>query len=500
MSSPGGVGATVPRFIDSLNPRTQSVIGRVPVLGPDEVRAAVDDARAEAVGWAALTFRARRDHLLAVRRSLVARGDELADILSAETGKPLSDAWIEIAAGCVMITYAAKMASRVLRTRRVSSWPIVAKRATLRYEPYGVIGAIVPWNFPVVISMQMIPFALAAGNTMVLKPSELAPLTGVLLGQIVADAGKDLVRVVTGDGSTGDALVRSGIDKLAFTGSGATARKILATAAETLTPVVMELGGKDPMIVCADADVRLAARTVAASSFINAGQTCMATERVFVVDSVYDEFVVDLLAEVGRLRLGNDGRAHVGSMTRPDQIAVIEDRLAAAVAAGARVAAGGGRRPDIGPSFFEPTVVLDVTPDMELMREESFAPVVSVMRVPGLADAVAQANRSEYGLNASVFTADRDRGRRVAEDLVAGGVNVNDALFGSAVPALPFGGAGQSGYGRLQGPEGLREFSRSKAIVEPRFSGQPGLAASLLTGRKVNPRVVRRLVRLTYGH
>jgi acyl-CoA reductase-like NAD-dependent aldehyde dehydrogenase len=486
-------------YIESIDSITQEVVGDAPVMGSEEVRKVVEEARKEQASWSTRTLTERGVQLLAVRRSLVAYGDQLAATLSSETGKSLNDAWIEIAAACVMITYAAKAAPRILRTRTVRSWPVVAKRAILRYEPYGVVGAIIPWNFPVVISMQVIPFALAAGNTVVLKPSELVPLTGQLLGQIVADSGMDLVKVVTGDGSTGEALVRSGVDKLAFTGSGATAKRILKAAADTLTPVVMELGGKDPMIVCSDANVNDAARTASASAFVNAGQACMATERVFALDSVYDAFVQALLEEVRRLRLGSDPSAHVGSLARPDQMPVIERRLATAVSAGAKVAIGGRRRPDIGPWFFEPTVLLDVTPDMEIMNEESFAPVLSVMRVPDLATAIDLANRTEYGLNASVFTADRRRGREVAERIVAGGVNVNDALFGSAVPSLPFGGTGQSGYGRLQGPEGLREFSRSKAIVESRFPGLPSLAGFVLAGRKPSAKWIGRIVRAAYG-
>lgn len=487
------------QVIESINPVTHAVVGSVPVMARSEVDAALARARHAAEGWAALPLRARSRHLLAIRRSVVARADDLVATLEQETGKAPRDTWVEIAGACVMLTYAATHAVDVLRPRAVPSWPILGKRAVLRHEPYGVIGAIIPWNYPVVIAMQSVPFALAAGNTVLLKPSELASLTGVLLGEVVNEAGRDLVHVVTGDGTTGEALVRSGVDKVVFTGSEATARRILEAAAERLTPVAMELGGKDAMIVCDDADLRRAARTAVASAFVHAGQACMATERVLVHRAAYRAFVDLVVGEVRRLRLGSEPGADVGPMARPAQIAMVQRRIDAAVAGGATVAVGGRRRDDLGNAFLEPTVVVDVAPEMELLQEESFAPVLSIMAVADDAQAIQVANGTGFGLNASVFSADQRRAREIANGLITGGVNVNDALFGSAVPALPFGGVGRSGYGRLQGREGFLELSRTKALVEPALRGLPGLAATLLLRHRPSVPALRRMVRQVYG-
>jgi aldehyde dehydrogenase (NAD+) len=431
---------------------------------------------------------------------VVANGDRIAQTLSAETGKPLTDAWLEIAGGCAMITYAAGAAHRVLRRRSVGTWPIFLKRAYVEYSPYGVIGAITPWNYPVAISMQVIPYALAAGNAVVLKPSELVPSTGLLLEEIAASVGLDVARVVCGAAETGDALVRSGVDKIVFTGSGATARHILRAAAESLTPVVMELGGKDAMIVCADADVRSAARVAVGAAFSNAGQACVATERAIVVEPVYEEFVAAVLGLVSDLEVGSGPTAHVGAITRPEQVEVIERRLRDAVAAGARVLTGGARLPaSDGRCYFAPTVVVDADPGCELVREESFAPVLTVLRVPDVDAAIALANSSSYALNGSVFSRRIGRARGIAGRMTAGGVNINDAMFGAAVPGLPFGGEGISGTGRLQGAEGLREFSRVKSVVQPRWRGAPALTGRVFTGRKIKPTTWRRLLRAAYG-
>ncbi|HWB65644.1 MAG TPA: aldehyde dehydrogenase family protein [Mycobacteriales bacterium] len=488
-----------PTMLPAVDRRTGSIIGEVPVLDAASVTAAVEQARTAQAAWAGLSHRARRRHLLEFRRALVSSGDRLAETLAAETGKPLSDAWLEIAGGCAMITYAAHTAHRALRRRSISTWPIVVKRAYVEYSPYGVIGAITPWNYPVAISMQVIPFALAAGNAVVVKPSELVPLTGMLIGEIATAAGLDVVKVVTGAGATGEALVRSGVDKIAFTGSGTTARRILATAAESLTPVVMELGGKDAMIVCDDADVRQAARAAVGAAFNNAGQACIATERALVTASVYDAFLREVLETVATLEVGPGQTAHVGAVTRPEQIAVVERRLRDAVAAGARVVAGGSPLPSDGGCYYPPTVVVDVDPRSELAQEESFAPVLAVMRVPDADTAIRIANDSNYALNGSVFTRRRRRGRDLAGQLVAGGVNINDAMFGAAIPGLPFGGERRSGYGRLQGVEGLREFSRIKSVVEPRLAGLPPLTARVFAGRKLQPATWRRLVTMGYG-
>ncbi|MEX2558144.1 MAG: aldehyde dehydrogenase family protein [Actinomycetota bacterium] len=485
--------------IDSMNPATGEILGSAPVMDAEQIVRIVRQARDDAIPWAKLSLNARSAHLLKIRGAIVDRADELARLVAAETGKPLPDAIFEVFACCTLLTYAAKAGPRALRRRRISTKPLVLKRAWVTYEPYGVIGMIAPWNFPVGIPAQVIPSALAAGNTVVFKPSELTPLSGVLLGEIINSAGRRLIHVVTGDGRSGEALVRAGVDKLEFTGSPATARRILAAAAETLAQVVLELGGKDPMIVAEGADVAKAARAAVGASFTNSGQFCMAVERAFVTPNAYDRFVEHAVAAAKGLRQGTDSQSNLGSMTRPQQIDVIERRLADAVAKGARILTGGRRRTELGENFFEPTVVVDVDPRMELMREETFGPVLSVMRVDSVDEAVRLANDTDYGLNASVFSPNAAEARQIARRLVAGGVNINDAVMGSGIPALPFGGEKSSGFGRLQGEEGLREFSRIKTITESRFPRGPSLAAAMFTGKRPKPEALLRMMRLMYG-
>jgi acyl-CoA reductase-like NAD-dependent aldehyde dehydrogenase len=485
--------------IESINPATGEVVGVVPVMDADEVAGVVSDARRSSREFASLSLRARGDHLLAIRQAIVDRADDLARTIAAETGKPAPDAWLEVFSACLLLTYAAHAAPKVLRARAVSTWPVVVKKATVNYAPYGVVGVISPWNYPLTVPMQAIASALGAGNAVVLKPSELTPLTGVLLGEAVASAGRDLVHVVTGDGRTGEALVRSGVDKVSFTGSPLTGRRIMAAAADTLTPVVMELGGKDPMIVCADADLDRAARAAVAGAFSNAGQTCIAVERALAVESVYEPFLERVVAATRSLRQGTEPDAHVGAITRPPQIDVIERRLKDAVARGARVLVGGGRRDDLLGRFFAPTVVADVTRDMELMRDETFGPVLPVMKVADADEAIEVANDSDYGLNASVFTRDRAVARRIADQLVSGGVNLNDALLGAAIPGLPFGGEKWSGFGRVHGEEGLREFSRVKSVVEDRLPFAPSLAGLMVQARRPSPSLLAKAIRVAYS-
>jgi acyl-CoA reductase-like NAD-dependent aldehyde dehydrogenase len=485
--------------IDSYNPATGELVGSVPVMGRDDVSATVAKARLAAAEWAGLELHQRGEHLRRVRQSLVDYADRLARLASAETGKPVSDAYFEVFGFCVLLAYVSRAAPRVLRPHPVNPWPVVSMRVRVEHSPYGVIGEIAPWNIPIAVPGQTLSMALAAGNTVVLKPSELTPLTGLLLAEAVNAAGRELVFVVTGYGATGEALVRSGVDKVAFTGSPATGRRILKAAAESLTPTVMELGGKDPMIVSDHADVRRAAVAAVGAAFWNAGQACVGTERVFVTPGAYDRFVAEVLDAAGKVRQGIEDDDHIGATTRGQQIDVIERRLADAQARGAKVLVGGRRKPGPG-TFFEPTVVVDVTPDMELMREETFGPVLPIMRVESVEEAVRLANDSDYGLNASVFSNVGSEARWMASALVSGGVNINDAVSGIGVPGAPFGGEKWSGFGRLQGKEGLLEFSRVKSVAGERFPGRlPSMIGWMMTGRRPKPEFLHKMLGLIYS-
>jgi len=463
-----------PGSLEVRRPADGGLLGEVPVAGPEEVREGVRRCRRVQAGWASLAPRDRLRRLEALHRVVGDRLDEVASTIQEETGKPIS----EVAVVLDLLDFYRKEALSVLRPGKVSTgWlGLAGKKARVEREPYGVVGVISPWNYPFILTMDPVVTALVGGNGAVVKPSEATPLTGLHVEDLAREAGfpDDLVHVVTGDGRTGAALAGAGVDRLVFIGSAATGRKVMEEAARTLTPVTLELGGKDPALVLDDADLERAARGVVFGGFYNAGQTCISTERVFVVDAVYDDFVERVLDQVERLRAGSAGEGDVGPMTLPGQLEVVEAQVADAEARGARIAAGGART-DPASNVYRPTVLLEVDADMRVMREETFGPVLPVARVLDEEEAVAEANRSGYGLFASVWTGDRERGLRVARRLRAGGVSVNDTLSHYAAPALPMGGVGESGFGRTRGLEGLREMTRTRTLLVDRFgwSGDP---------------------------
>jgi len=456
--------------IEVHDPRTGAVIATVPDQGPEEVGDAVASARAAFEAWRGLPFAGRRAHLLTVRDVLMDRIDEVTDVIVSETGKLPAEALVnEVMIVAETIAYYARHGEKALRPEKARSGLLGHKRAVRTWEPMGVVGVISPWNYPLTLAMTPVVTALFAGNAVVLKPSEITPLTGLLIGDLFATAGagcplEGLVQVVTGRGDTGEALVRSGVQKICFTGSASTGRRVMRAAADSLTPVLLELGGKDPMIVCADADLDRAAAAAVWGSFQNAGQTCMSVERVYVEALVYDEFVDRVVARTRAVRQGTE-RADIGSMTFPPQLEVVERHLVDAMAKGARALTGGRRVPGRDGLWFEPTVLVDVDHDMEIMRDETFGPVLPVMKVADVDEAVALANDSSYGLSSSVWTRDLAKGRALAARVQAGNVCVNDALVSYGVADLPFGGVKESGMGRVHGLQALREFSVAKSVL-----------------------------------
>jgi len=485
--------------ISSTDPRDGRVVGTVPVHDVADVVAAVARARVNQADWGARPLKERADHLRRIRARLAARASELAEVIAAETGKPDFDAMAEVLSCTVLLTHAARRAPKVLAPEKVSSFPLYVKRAEIRYEPCGVVGVISPWNYPAFVPVQALSGVLAAGNTAVLKPSELTPLTGVLLAEIINEAGVPLVEVVTGDGRTGAALSSSDVDKIAFTGSPATARRILHAAAENLTPTVMELGGKDAMILTDDADVTRAAQTAVAGCFANAGQTCIAVERVLVTPRNHAAFRDAAVAAGQAVTVGPDPANHVGAITQPAQIDVIEARLRDAVDGGATIVLGGRRRDDLGASFFEPTIVDGVRPDMALAREETFGPVLSIIPVDDVDEAVRVANDCDYGLAGSVFGRDRAAVEDIVDRFSTGAVSVNDALVTALLPGLPFGGVRSSGFGRLHGDAGIREFAVPKAVADNRFGVLPGLTASMFGSFRPSPSQLAAALRMLWG-
>ena len=455
-----------PDLLFIRRPQDGQPVGTVPVDGVDEVRQAVIRARRAHEGWAALPLADRIRHLARLRGVVARRAEDIADRIEAETGKPRVEALAEVALVTGLMRHLERRAPRVLGARRPAGGGVFARGARVEREPRGVVGVLAPWNYPFVLTAEPAFTALFGGNAVVLKPSERTPFTGSVLPELLEEAGlmSGLLEVVQGRAETGEALVTAGVDHLHLTGGGATGRKVLQAAAPRLLPVSLELGGKDPAIVLADADLDRAARGIAFGAFFNAGQSCVAVERVYVEEEVAEAFLRRLARVASELRTGTGGEVDLGPVATEEVLERIEAQLEDAVELGARVLCGGARL-DPASNVFFPTVVADVTDRMRIMREESFGPVVPVMAVRDADEAVKRANAHPMGLWASVWTRDRERGVAVARRLRCGGVSVNDALGHWAAPALPFGGTGESGFSSMRGDEGLRTFTRPRVIV-----------------------------------
>lgn len=479
---------------DSVSPLDGHVVGTFPVDDDETVREAVLRARRGARGWRAQGFRGRRRVLDAWRRHIVRHLDELIAVVRAETGKPAGDARLEIMLALDHLAWAAAHAHRTLRRRRVRAGLLMLNQsASLGYLPYGVVGVIGPWNYPVFTPMGSLAYALAAGNAVVIKPSEYTPAVGQWLRSAFVRAGGDpqVFEVVTGLGDTGAALCRAGVDKVAFTGSTATGKRVMAACAETLTPVVIEAGGKDALLVDEDADIEAAAEAAVWGAYSNAGQTCIGIERVYAHTLVYDRVVEAISARVRELRAGTDDAARLGPLTMPRQADVVRAHVADALAAGGVLREGAVV--ETGQTL-APVLLLDVPESSAAVREETFGPTLVVNRVASMDEAVAKANAVRYGLSGAVFS--RRRGRALAERLRGGMIAINSVISFAAVPSLPFGGVGDSGFGRIHGADGLREFAYAKSITRQRFR------LLTLTTMRRTPRVdalVQRIIRLLYG-
>jgi succinate-semialdehyde dehydrogenase / glutarate-semialdehyde dehydrogenase len=480
----------------STNPATGAEVGRFPVASADAVAAAVARAREAAGWWAGLGFAGRRQRLLRWRALLAARIRELAVLSNAEGGKPEAEAIVEAVSAIEHVDWSARNAKRVLGPRRVRSRLVLLEHsALLEYQPLGVVGVIGPWNYPVLTPLGSIAYALAAGNAVVFKPSEYTPAVGKWLVDSFAEVVPEqpVLQAVYGFGDVGAALCRAGVDKVAFTGSTATGKKVMAACAESLTPVLIEAGGKDAMIVDADADLDAAAEACVWGGLTNAGQTCIGIERVYAVESVYDAFVAKVVDRASKLTVGAGSGADIGPITMPDQLDVIRRHIADALDRGGRAVLGG--LDAVQPPYVKPTVLVDVPEESAAVREETFGPTLTIKQVHDADEAVRLANAVQYGLGGAVFG--RRRALDIARRLRSGMTAINSTLVFVGMSTLPFGGVGDSGFGRIHGDDGLREFGRAKAITRRRARSLLPSTTFDRTDKQVD--LIVKTIRLLYG-
>ena len=516
------LSSTQVREIVSHDPSTGEEIGRAPLMNASEIAAAVNKARAAQPAWARLSYRSRAEFILRARELVLAQLEEIAKLISLETGKPATEAIaMEIVPTLDLMHYFAENTESLLNQRRIGlgQYNLMGRSSYIVYKPVGVVGIISPWNFPWATPLDEVVMALMAGNAVVVKPSELTSMTALKIGDIFKQAQlpDGLLHIVTGDGSTGRALVEAGVNKVMFTGSVNTGKRVAEAAAKHLTPVVLELGGKDPMVVLEDADLENAARAAIWGAFCNSGQACASIERCYVHESIANKFV-DLVVKETQLLKQDKASVEaidVGAMTNERQLLIVEDHVSDAVERGANIRTGGQRLNLSNGWFHQPTVMTGVDHSMKVMRDETFGPVLPIMTFKTDEEAIRLANDSIYGLTASVFTKNIARGRRIAEQIDAGTVMVNEVVYTHAVAQTPWGGVKQSGYGRTHGRLGLLELVTSQHI---HVNGVPGVAdvwwfpytkqaaelfrafarrftnGSILSSSRLLPQIIRRLL------
>jgi len=459
------------RRVIARNPATGETLCEFECASAADVGAAVERGRAAQVAWADLGVPARIEILRKFQQLLHRNKDEIARTITRENGKPQVEALLtEVLVVLDAARFLIENAHAMLQPELVPHGNLImkTKSAHLVREPHGVIGIISPWNYPFSTPATEGLAALVAGNAVVIKPSEFTPLAALELARLLHAAGvpSEMFQVVVGDGSTGAALVDAPIDKIVFTGSVRTGKRVAEAAAKKLLPVLLELGGKDPMLVLADADLDVVTSAALWGGFMNAGQTCLSVERCYVHRSLYEKFLAAVVEKTRKLRVGNglDPGTDIGPMIHEQQIRVVETQVADAIARGARLLCGGRRLPELGPNFYAPTILADVTHEMLMMREETFGPVLPMMAFTTDEEAVRLANNSEFGLAASVWTSDRRRGEALARRIQAGTVMVNDVISCFGISEAPHGGVKSSGLGRTHGRLGLEEMVRVKYV------------------------------------
>jgi acyl-CoA reductase-like NAD-dependent aldehyde dehydrogenase len=497
-------GAQPSATITVENPATGEPITTVPVQGADELRAMAARAREAQPQWAAIGFDGRGRVMRRAQKWMLDNAERVIDSVVTESGKTHEDAQLaDLGITVAALGFWAKEAAKYLADERVPSWnnPIIAgKKLIIRYAPVGVVGVIGPWNYPIANSFGDCIPALMAGNSVILKPSEVTPLSSLLMAEMMRDCGlpERVFQVATGDGSTGAALIAE-VDCVMFTGSSRTGKAVMKAAAESLVPCYLELGGKDPMIVCADANIDRAANAASFYSMNNAGQVCISVERCYVEEPVYDEFVAKVTDNVRALRQGEPtgvGTVDVGAVIFPPQLDIVDEHVRDAVAKGAKVLTGGHGHSERG-RYFEPTVLVDVDHSMKCMTEETFGPTLPIMKIANAEEGVRLANDSVYGLQASVWTKDSERGEALARRIEAGVVCVNDAQINYTAMNLPMGGWKTSGMGTRHGANGIRKYTKIQSLLVTRkaLKREP----FMFPYKARQTMLLRRFLKLLYG-
>ena len=497
-------GGSATATIGVENPATGELITTIPVLGSDEIAEMVKRARAAQPAWDAMGFQERGRIMRRAQKWMLDNADRVIDVVVSESGKTHEDAQLaDLGYTVSALGFWAKEAEKYLADERVPSWnnPVAAgKKLVIRYAPVGVAGIIGPWNYPIANSFGDCIPAMMAGNSVILKPSEVTPLSSLLMQEMMVECGlpEDVFQIATGDGSTGAALIRH-VDVIMFTGSSRTGRSVMKEAADALIPCYLELGGKDPMIVCRDADIERAANAASFYSMNNGGQVCISVERVYVEEPVYDAFVQKVTDNIRQLRQGAPagvGSVDIGAVTFPPQVDIIDSHVKDAVEKGAKILTGG--HPRSGPGrFYEPTVLVDVDHSMTCMKDETFGPTIPIMKISDPEEGVRLANDSEYGLQASVWTKDVRRGEELARQIHAGVVCVNDAQVNYTALNLPMGGWKESGLGTRHGANGIRKYTKIQSLLVTRraLKREP----FMFPYRAKRTMMLRRMFNILYG-
>ena len=492
------------KVLEIRSPVNLEVQGELVCANAADVQQAVATARRAQQGWAALGVAGRVAYMQKALAVVLADSDEIQRVIISETGKVPTEALMEVWAICDSLAYYSKNARKFLapERRKVHGFMGFLKKLHLVYQPLGVVGVISPWNAPLVLSMNPAIQALIAGNCVIIKGSEVTPESAGLVGMIFRKAGlpEGVLQVLKGDGQTGAALVEGGINKVAFTGSVATGRKVAEACGRQLIPCTLELGGKDAMIVCADANLTRAATGALNGSLFNSGQYCCGTERIYVVEAIYDQFIQRLMEQAGKLK---QGQAHgdeeeVGAIYWDRQLTIIENHVADAVAKGAKILQGGKRNASLKGLYYEPTVMVNVNHTMKIMTEETFGPILCIQKVKDEAEALLLANQSEYGLSGNIWSTNNEKAVRLAEAMATGSVSINDMACTYGIPEAPFGGLKTSGVGQVNGREGLRSYCHAKPIIVDRQGSKDKLQAGYPYTKK-NLDGMKKLMRLIWG-